>query len=101
MISDEDTFYGPTEKPDEFVVRKSIESLSTNEIDKIRDDGIRKIVKRLLWEHGIAFGRGKQDKNLKQVFANITMPSGVPIKKVRVVKSDKTIQLACPLKTSP
>jgi len=90
----EDSFYGPTKDPEVFVKRKPLSDLSPNEINKIRDDGIRKIVIDRLGEAGIEFGRGKKPdrKKMKQVLSDLTMPSGVPIKKVRLLVNDKTIQ---------
>ncbi|MCA9226505.1 MAG: type II CRISPR RNA-guided endonuclease Cas9, partial [Planctomycetales bacterium] len=38
----EDTQYGPTEHSDTFVVRKSLENLSANEVSSIRDETIRR-----------------------------------------------------------
>ena len=40
----EDTIYGPTKTPGEFVVRKPVESLTPAMIDDIRDPVIRQIV---------------------------------------------------------
>jgi len=89
-----DTFYGPTAEKDVWVSRKPVEELSPNEIDHIRDPGIRRIIIARLREHGIEFGRGtKVDGRVwKQVLANLAMPSGVPIKRVRVKKRDQTIR---------
>ena len=94
----EDTFYGPTANPEEFVARKPVEALSPNEIEKIRDYGIQCIIKRRLKEHGIDFGRGKKIKPdvWKKALADpenpLKMPSGMLIKKVRILKPEKTIQ---------
>src|SRR5690606_12905841 len=40
----EETLYGKTATPGEWVVRKPVEALSAAEVDRIRDPGIRKIV---------------------------------------------------------
>lgn len=100
----EDTLYGPVrdtlgqQNPGTFVVRKSLESLSANEVDKIRDEAIKKIVKARLAEHGIEAGRGKKPdpRKWKAALGNVenplTMPSGVPIKRVRVFREEQTIQ---------
>ncbi|MDZ4659210.1 MAG: HNH endonuclease domain-containing protein [Bythopirellula sp.] len=90
----EDTLYGRTQKGGEWVVRKPLENLSANEIEKIRDQTIRDLVIARLKEHGIEFGRGKKPdaKKMKTALANMTMPSGVPIKKVRIVKTEQTIR---------
>lgn len=89
-----DSFYGPTDQPDVFVKRKPLIDLSPSEIDKIRDPGIQAIVKRALSDAGITFGRGKKPdrKKMKEVLAHLAMPSGVPIKKVRLLVNEKTIQ---------
>jgi CRISPR-associated endonuclease Csn1 len=95
----DDKPYGPTGRPGLWVKRKPIlgatpDVLSPNEIENIRDPGIRRIIISRLSEHGVEFGRGTQveAKVWKQALADLRMPSGVPIKKVRVVKPDLTIQ---------
>ena len=99
----EDTFYGPTENPGEFVVRKPLESLSANEIGKIRDPGVRRVVMNRLAEHGIEVGRGKKpprDKWMKALADPenpLHMPTkngslGPVIRKVRVTRNEQTIQ---------
>lgn len=89
----EETLYGPTEKPDEWVVRKPVDSLSPAEVERIRDPGIRHIVIKKLLEAGLDVGRGKKPdaKKMKQALAHVEMPSKVPIKKVRLIKPEKTI----------
>ncbi len=86
--------YGSTETPGEWVVRKPLVNLSANEIERIRDDAIRRIVSSALGEAGVDFGRGKKPdaKKMKEVLNNLRMPSGVPIKKVRLKKPELTIQ---------
>ena len=90
----EETFYGPTQKEGEWVVRKALIDLSANEICWIRDIPIRELVKGTLKANGLEFGRGKKldPKKMKEVLNKLTMPSGVPIRKVRLIKKDKTIQ---------
>ena len=94
----EETFYSPTDDPEVFVVRKPLESISSNEVALIRDDGIRRIIEERLAQHGIEVGRGKKvdSKKWKQALCNVddpvTMPSGVPIKKVRVYRKEQTIR---------
>ena len=90
----EETLYGPTPNPGEWVVRKPVVNLSPNEIERIRDERIREIVTERLADAGIEFGRGKKPdaKKMKEVLSTLKMPSGVPIKKVRLTKSDLTIQ---------
>lgn len=112
----EETQYGPVRDalghPAEgtFVVRKPIEALSPNEINKIRDEKVRDLIIQRLSEHGIEIGRGKKadPKQWKQALADpdnpITIPpskkrlkndpdaKGTPIRKVRVLREEKTIQ---------
>ncbi len=90
----EETLYGKTEESGEWVIRKPIESLSLSEVERIRDIAIRNIVLKRLAEHGIEVGRGKKydSKKVKEVLSNLTMASGVPIKKIRILKNDETIQ---------
>lgn len=90
----EDTVYGSTEKKDVFVVRKPLESLSPNEVELIRDRTIRGIVEARLKSNGIETGRGKKvDARMwREALANLAMPSGVPIRKVRVLRPEKTIR---------
>ncbi|MCI0366260.1 MAG: type II CRISPR RNA-guided endonuclease Cas9 [Phycisphaerales bacterium] len=90
----EETLYGPTPTAGEWVVRKPVIGLSPNEIERIRDDKIREIVITELKENGIDFGRGKKPdaKKMKAVLGNLKMHSGVPIKKVRLIKPEFTIQ---------
>jgi CRISPR-associated endonuclease Csn1 len=90
----DDQPFGATPDPTVFVKRKPLVSLSPSEIEKIRDQTIRSIVVGKLKEDGIDFGRGKKidDSRFRRVLGNITMPSGVPIKKVRLLSNDKTIR---------
>jgi CRISPR-associated endonuclease Csn1 len=90
----EETLYGPTSKRGEWVIRKPVVNLSANEIERIRDDRIRKIVVEALAGHGVDFGRGKKPdaKKMKTVLSNLKMPSGVAIRKVRLLKNDLTIR---------
>ncbi len=90
----EDTFYGPTESDGLFVVRKPLEALSPNEVPLIRDEGIRRIIEGRLAAYGIEIGRGKKvdTKKWREAMNNVAMPSGVPIKRVRVLRKEQTIQ---------
>ncbi len=90
----EDTFYGPTEKEHVWVMRKPVTDLSPDEIERIRDVGIRRLVAERLKREGIEFGRGRKidAKRFKQLMADLKMPSGVPVRKVRVEKPEKTIR---------
>lgn len=86
--------FGVTKEVCVFVKRKPIETLSANEVDKIRDDGIKTIVTRALANAGLSIGRGKKPdaKEMKRVLSGLSMPSGVPIKKVRLKVPSKTIR---------
>lgn len=100
----EDTLYGPvyekqldgqiTRLSGEFVIRKPLESLTPSMIEEIRDDAIRTIVKKRLDERGVKYGRKTTGGIPKETWSNppVTMPSGTPIKKVRLIKRDQTIQ---------
>lgn len=73
------------------VSRISVSALSTtanspNRIENIVDEGIKRIVVDRLRERGIEYGPGTRlaKSTLEQALVNLTMPSGVPIKKVRV-----------------
>jgi CRISPR-associated endonuclease Csn1 len=90
----EETLYGPTNRVGEWVVRKPIESLSLAEVERIRDTAIREMVIELLAIHGITAGRAKNadSKKVRELLSNLNMPSGVPIKKVRILKNEETIR---------
>jgi CRISPR-associated endonuclease Csn1 len=90
----EETLYGPTPVPGEWVLRKPVTSLSPAEVERIRDPAIQRIVVEKLKQHGIEFGRGKKPdaKKMKEALVNLAMPSGVPIRKVRLTKPELTIQ---------
>jgi CRISPR-associated endonuclease Csn1 len=90
----EETLYGKTDRSGEWVVRKPVDSLSLSEVERIRDPAIRSMVTELLAIHGIEVGRAKNtdSKKLKELLSNLTMPSGVPIKKVRILKNEETIR---------
>lgn len=99
----EDTLYGPVRdknirgelvpRPGEFVVRKTLESLTSSMVEEIRDPIIREIVIARLQERKVSFGRGVKGGIPKEVWTpQLTMKSGVPIRKVRLIKRDETIQ---------
>ena len=90
----EESFYGCTDNGSTFVKRKPLDELSPSEIEKIRDPGIQTIVSNAMTAAGLEFGRGKKTdrKQMKTVLSNLSMPSGVPIKKVRLLVNDSTIQ---------
>jgi Xaa-Pro aminopeptidase len=79
----------------EFVVRKPVEALSMNEVAKIRDEAIKQIVIKQLEKHGIETSRSAAKvapKKMQEAMKGLAMPSGVPIRKVRILKSDETIR---------
>lgn len=101
----EDTLYGKTPQPGVFVVRKPLESLTASMVPGIRDKTIHDIVVERLKSFGIEVGRKKRGKSdedgasgaggaiPKDVWREpLRMPSGVAIKKVRILKSDETIR---------
>ncbi|HAI13476.1 MAG: type II CRISPR RNA-guided endonuclease Cas9 [Phycisphaerae bacterium] len=77
-----------------YVKRKLVETLTTTEIEAIRDETIRTIVKNALKVSGLDIDSPKKPdkKKMQEVLSQVTMPSGVPIKKVRVLTKDQTIQ---------
>lgn len=90
----EETNYGPTENKTEWAIRKPVETLSANEVERIRDGAIRRLVIKKLLDAGMEVGRGKKlDANrVKTALAGLSLPSGVPIKKVRITKPELTIR---------
>lgn len=96
----EETYYGRVHDQQgrpvagQFVVRKAVESLSAAEIERIRDAGIRRLVVARLKERGIDFGRGRAAAPgaIGKALAGLTMPSGVAVRKVRLLKTDSTIR---------
>ena len=106
----EETLYGATAELGVFVVRKPLDNLSPNEVPLIRDAGVRRTIEARLAEHGIEIGRGKKvdSKKLKQALCDASNPvllppsrkrlkkdphaRGIPIRKVRVLRKEKTIQ---------
>ncbi|QOJ16685.1 MAG: type II CRISPR RNA-guided endonuclease Cas9 [Phycisphaeraceae bacterium] len=86
----EETIYGPTSQSGEFAVRKPIESLTVSMIDDIRDESIRALVKSRVERFS---ERIKGQTIPKEVWQEpLKMKSGVPIKKVRLIRRDLTIQ---------
>jgi CRISPR-associated endonuclease Csn1 len=100
----EDTLYGRTDTAGEFAIRKKLEDLTPAMVEGIRDPVIREIVMQRLREKGINIGRRKRGDSdetddapgraiPKDVWREpLLMSSGVPIKKVRIVKRDETIR---------
>lgn len=89
----EETIYGRTQKPAEFVTRKPLEELTPAMVEDIRDAGIRRLVMERLARFGVKTGRGATARIPKEAWKEpILMPSGVPVKKVRIIKRDETIR---------
>jgi CRISPR-associated endonuclease Csn1 len=87
----EETLYGPTTDPGLFAYRKPLESLTPAMIEDIRDAAIRNIVVARLAAFGIRPGDRK--KIPADVWKEpLKMPSGVHVKKVRLVRRDQTIR---------
>jgi CRISPR-associated endonuclease Csn1 len=85
----EDTLYGPTERPGVFVYRKPLESLTLAMIPKITDPAIRRLVESRVAQFKSAI---QGDKIPKEAWARpLTMPSGVPVRKVRIERNEQTI----------
>ncbi|QDU89316.1 CRISPR-associated endonuclease Cas9 [Pirellulimonas nuda] len=90
----EETQYGPTPNPAEWVRRKPVEDLTANEVALIRDPGIRRIVQEALRKAGLESGRGKKQdvRRMRQALGGLRMPSGVPIKRVRLLRPDASVR---------
>ncbi len=98
----EETNYAPVRSPKSaerveglFAVRKPVEALTMNEIGNIRDKAIRELVVKQLADHGIRPGRKAEKippKKMQEAMAGLSMPSGVPIRRVRLYKKDETIR---------
>lgn len=87
----EDTVYGSTQTSGEFVYRKPLNSLTSGMVDAIRDPVIRGIVVERLRAYGIEPGSDKRIP-AEAWREPLRMPSGTPIRKVRLVRRDLTIQ---------
>ncbi|MFN4260280.1 MAG: type II CRISPR RNA-guided endonuclease Cas9 [Gemmataceae bacterium] len=107
----EETIYGPTAKkqpadppaerpwakdwiedPGQFVYRKPLEALTLPMVKDIRDPVIRRLVIDRLQAHGITLDDGPNKIPAEVWREPLRMPSGVPIKKVRLLRRDATIQ---------
>jgi hypothetical protein len=77
----------------EFVVRKPLESLTQAMVEGIRDPVIKRLVLERLDEFKVSVGKKTAGGIPKEVWARpLLMKSGVPIKKVRLIKRDETIR---------
>lgn len=87
----EDTIYGPTKTPGQFVYRKPLDTLTPPMIDDIRDAGVRRIVQAHLERHKVDLTT--VDKIPGEVWKEPPrMPSGVPVRRVRLLRQDATIR---------
>ena len=79
------------EARDCFVMRKRVEELTPAMIEDIRDPSIRRLILTRLQQFGI--DPSECSKIPSQVWKELLrMPSGVPVKSVRVLKRDQTIR---------
>jgi CRISPR-associated endonuclease Csn1 len=86
----QDTGLGPTVEPNRYVHRVPVESLTPAMVQDIRDLSIRKIVEDRCREKGIPLTGSKViGKALGE--PPLLMPSGVPIRRVRVLTTEKTV----------
>ncbi len=87
----EETIYGATATPGVYAYRKPLSALTAAMVEDIRDPVIRDLVIDRLKQFGINPGDKKKipAEAWKQP---LTMPSGVVIKKVRLVRRDQTIR---------
>ncbi len=98
----EETNYGPTNEKGKFVYRMPVERLTGASVEKIRDPKIRDIVRNHFIENGFDPERNRLKTPPKAVFNNgypllpisekkrrkePHLPEGVPIKKVRLLKT--------------
>ncbi|NLE29082.1 MAG: type II CRISPR RNA-guided endonuclease Cas9, partial [Phycisphaerae bacterium] len=80
----EETAYGPTRDENVFVCRKELSALKGPMIERIRDKTIQAIVKQRLAEHGLDPENPPSDLPRDVFVKPLLMPSGVPIKRVRI-----------------
>jgi hypothetical protein len=116
----EETIYGPTAKPwrggaesrrdvdgrvaerpwasgwvedeERFAYRKPLADLTVAMVDEIRDASVREIVKARLAQHGISGESKSIPKSVWQEPLRMPGPKGPVIRKVRLLKRDKTIR---------
>jgi CRISPR-associated endonuclease Csn1 len=98
----EETVYGAVHnqqgipKPGEFVSRKPVTALSSSEVERIRDKGVRRVVEAALKAAGIDVGRGKtvDSGKMAKALSGLRMPGpkGPPIHTVRVLRPELTIR---------
>lgn len=86
----EETFYGPGQEPGEVVLRVGLDRLTFAQLGQIRDEGIRRIIRQRLRDRGI----DPDDKSAKwpnDWFQDLRMPSGVPIRSVRIARKENSV----------
>jgi len=93
----EETIYGPTHSEGEFTVRKPLEALTVSMVEDIRDETVRKVVKQRLRQFAaIIKGSSIPAEVWREPLIMKHRPSrrefAVPIKKVRLIRRDQTIQ---------
>jgi CRISPR-associated endonuclease Csn1 len=95
----EETIYGATRKPGEFVVRKPLETLTVAMVADIRDDEVKRLVVERLKENNIDIKNTQ--KIPKEVWTKPllmhrkkgrTSPKPSVIRKVRLIRRDETIR---------
>jgi CRISPR-associated endonuclease Csn1 len=88
----EETIYGKTDKPGQFVYRKPLESLTPAMIEDIRDSVIKGLVIERLRQHGID-PNGKENFPASVWAEPLKMPGprGALVKRVRLFRKDDTI----------
>jgi CRISPR-associated endonuclease Csn1 len=99
----EETIYGSVrdknirgeivQRPGEFVVRKPLEALTQPMVGDIRDPVLKQLVLDRLKDSNISAGKKTASGIPKEAWAEpLLMKSGVPVRKVRLVKRDETIR---------
>lgn len=87
----EDTVYGPTDTPGTFVYRKPVELLTAAMVHDIRDPAVKSAIVQHLASAGVELSPGV--KIPAEVWRTPPrLPSGVPIKRVRLLKRDESIR---------
>ncbi|WP_339731700.1 type II CRISPR RNA-guided endonuclease Cas9 [uncultured Gimesia sp.] len=84
----EETIFGATkESATTYVRRKPISSINnTSQVEKVRDPQIKQIIKEYLQQHGVDIEKKSLKINEKIWADGVIMPSGVPVKKVRMLE---------------
>lgn len=85
----EDTGYGPTHDENTYAYRVPVERLTAAMVGRIRDPVVQQVVRDRLAERGIEESGSKAFGNVLTE-PPLTMPSGVPIKRVRITTVEKT-----------